>query len=33
MIESAVKDARENARLNELADKCQFFAGKGKSHI
>ncbi|XP_021955567.1 tRNA (uracil-5-)-methyltransferase homolog A [Folsomia candida] len=33
MIESAVKDARENARLNELADKCQFFAGKAEDTI
>lgn len=33
MVESAVKDARQNAALNGLSEKCEFFAGKAEDII
>jgi tRNA (uracil-5-)-methyltransferase len=33
MVESAVQDARENAELNGLSHKCEFFAGKAEDII
>lgn len=30
MVESAVQDARKNAELNGLSNKCEFFAGKAE---
>jgi tRNA (uracil-5-)-methyltransferase len=33
VVESAVQDAKTNAELNGLSDKCQFFAGRAENII